>query len=92
MTTTAYTVIPTAENTTASDSYDYAPPTGSRPPASIEGFRFLPIRWLPTDQEYYWSADWQAGEQETLRELAAGGGVEFDNTADLMHWLFSADE
>ena len=24
---------------------------------------FLPSRWLPAEQEYYWSAGWQEGEQ-----------------------------
>lgn len=52
----------------------------------------IPGGWLPREQEYYWSAEWQAGEQETLRELADGGGVEFDNTEDLIHWLLSSDE
>lgn len=51
----------------------------------------MPARWLPAEQEYYWSEAWQGGEMESLRELASGGAVRFDTTDDLLHWLFSAD-
>jgi hypothetical protein len=92
MTVTTYIVDSDADDTTASVAQPGGESSGSRPPASLEGLRFLPSRWLPADQEYFWSAEWQAGEQETLRELGAGGGVEFDNTEDLIRWLFSADD
>ena len=46
--------------------------------------------WLPRDQEYYWTEAWQADEQATLAQIAAGEGVEFDNASDLARWLFGS--
>jgi hypothetical protein len=67
-------------------------PTSSDTPYGIEELRFLPARWLPPEQEYYWTEEWQGGEQESLRELANGGAVQFDTAQDLLRWLFSADD
>lgn len=30
------------------------------------------LRTIPADQAWFWSADWQAGEREADREIAAG--------------------
>ena len=48
--------------------------------------------FLPRDQEYYWTERWQADERTTLEEIAAGEGIDFDNAADLLRWLFSTDD
>lgn len=37
------------------------------------------LRSIPTDQAWFWSADWQAGERQASRELAAGEGTVFDD-------------
>ena len=55
--------------------------SGHAPPAAI-----------PAGQEYYWTAAWQAGERETLAELAAGRGKTFDTAGEALRYLFSADE
>ena len=47
---------------------------------------------IPAGQEYYWTAAWQAGERETLAELAAGRGKTFDTAEEALRYLFSADE
>lgn len=83
---------------TGEDQTTTAAPTGglgevstSTLPQGAQEVRFMPARWLPAEQEYYWSEAWQGGEMESLRELASGGAVRFDTTDDLLHWLFSAD-
>jgi len=48
--------------------------------------------WLPRDQEYYWTEEWQAGERETRTELAAGNGVRFDTADDAIRWLLTDDD
>ena len=47
---------------------------------------------IPAGQEYYWTAEWQAGERETLAELADGRGKTFDTAEEALRYLFSADE
>jgi hypothetical protein len=47
---------------------------------------------IPKSQAYYWKHEWQAGEQETLGELAAGKGVTFQGARDAIRWLLSEDE
>ena len=47
---------------------------------------------IPVGQEYYWTEEWQAGERETLAELAAGRGRTFDTAMDALRYLFSADD
>ena len=47
---------------------------------------------IPAGQEYYWTPEWQAGERETLAELAAGGGWTFETADDALRHLFSADD
>jgi hypothetical protein len=46
---------------------------------------------IPRSQAYYWKHAWQNGEQETLRELAAGEGIRFTGARDAIRWLLSAD-
>lgn len=35
------------------------------------------LRSIPTDQVWFWSADWQDGEKQAGRQLAAGEGTVF---------------
>ena len=53
--------------------------------------RYMPAS-IPKSQAYYWKHAWQAGEQETLAELAAGRGVEFGSARDAIRWLLSEDD
>lgn len=62
------------------------------PLPSSEYLVLIPGGWLPRDQEYYWSAEWQAGEQETRAEFAAGNGVRFDTAEDAIRWLLADDD
>lgn len=39
------------------------------------------------DQAYYWTEEWQAGETETLTEIAAGNYRTFDSGVDAVAWL-----
>jgi hypothetical protein len=48
--------------------------------------------WLPREQEYYWSEEWQAGERESRAELAAGHGVRFETAEDAIRWLLADDD
>ena len=43
------------------------------------------------DQGYFWSAEWQAGEAEALRELADGKGVSFESGSAAAAWLLGDD-
>ena len=47
---------------------------------------------IPESQEYYWTAEWQAGEREALAEIAAGEGKRFQNARDAVHWLLSSED
>jgi len=47
---------------------------------------------IPKSQAYYWKHARQDGEQESLRELAAGEAVEFSNARDMIRWLLSEDD
>ena len=38
-------------------------------------------------QRYYWSEEWQKGEQETLLQLRAGKGIKFDDVRAALDWL-----
>jgi hypothetical protein len=43
-------------------------------------------------QAYYWKHSWQAGERESLAELAAGKGRVFDDPGEAIRYLLSTDE
>lgn len=49
---------------------------------------------IPRDQTYYWSAEWQRAEQESLAEIAAGNSILFDSDdpEDVARWLSEDDE
>ena len=47
---------------------------------------------IPAGQEYYWTGVWQAGERETLAELASGGGRTFGTADEALRYLFSAKD
>lgn len=50
-------------------------------------------RWkgCPTDQMYFWTAEWQRGERESLKALREGNYVEFDGSdpQEVARWFAS---
>lgn len=46
---------------------------------------------IPDAQEYYWTDAWQAGELESLAELAAGGGETFESWEAAIRFLFETE-
>lgn len=55
--------------------------TGRRPPL-----------FVPRDQLYYWTREWQEGEAEALREIAEGQARRFPDGTAAADWLLSDDE
>ena len=47
---------------------------------------------IPDGQEYYWTAEWQAGEREALAEIAAGQSKTFESAQDAVRWLLRAKD
>jgi hypothetical protein len=43
------------------------------------------------DQSYYFMAEWQRDEAESLAELAAGEGIHFETAIDALQWLVEPD-
>ena len=46
-------------------------------------------RWaeIPSDQAWFWTAEWQDGEREASAELAAGAGTFYENVDTLLAGL-----
>ncbi|MCI0558959.1 MAG: hypothetical protein MN733_10720 [Nitrososphaera sp.] len=42
---------------------------------------------IPKDEEWFWSKEWQKGEREANKDLAAGRFVEFDDIDGAIQWL-----
>lgn len=55
-----------------------------------------PRRGLPSaieaGQAYYWSAQWQTDEAESVHELERGEGRCFDSIEDALAWLRSPED
>lgn len=50
--------------------------------------------FIPADQAYYWSREWQEGEAEADADLKAGEYVEFDDPDDpdaVVRWFDEPD-
>lgn len=47
---------------------------------------------IPRDQLYYWSGQWQRGEEVALAELARGEGRYFASATDAIRWLLAPED
>lgn len=47
---------------------------------------------IPSDQLYYWTSAWQAGERESMEDVVAGDTVSFGDARSAIAWLFSSDD
>ena len=59
--------------------------------SSEAGSRHRVPYFMPLNQAYYWSAVWQTGEAEALREIGEGQTERFASGADAAAWLLSDD-
>ena len=78
--------------------------SGSSDPTALVSFAETDISPMPYSvprrtplaigigQAYYWSAKWQADEQETVDALERGEGRTFASGQDAIRWLLSNDE
>ena len=48
--------------------------------------------FVPRDQDYFWTDEWQRGETEALREIAEGDVRRFTSGMDAIRWLLSDDD
>lgn len=46
---------------------------------------------IPTDQAWFFTPEWQAGEREAEQEIAAGQGTVFDSADDMFAYLDDLD-
>jgi hypothetical protein len=87
--------MPTAEmmivNEDSSQAGGHTLDAGSSVSTFAEGQAASPLV-LRRDQLYYWSAVWQAGEAESLEDLASGQVEQFHDSESVMRWLFSSDD
>ena len=55
--------------------------------------RRVPL-FIPADEAYYWSGQWQRDVAESMAALRSGDFEDFDSDdpKDVAHWLLSVDE
>jgi hypothetical protein len=61
-------------------------------PFTSEGPRRRAPLFIPSEQAYFWTQEWQDGEAEALREIEAGNVKHFTSGRDAIAWLLSDDE
>lgn len=44
----------------------------------------LPMKLVPAEQAWFWNPEWQEGEKEAEKDIAAGGIKTFENVDDLL--------
>jgi hypothetical protein len=47
--------------------------------------------FIPREQAYYWTSEWQEDEAKALEELERGEGMIFYNPAEAVRWLRSSE-
>ena len=53
--------------------------------------RYVPL-FVPRGQAYYWTREWQDGEEEADEELRRGEGRVFDSPEDALRWLDDSED
>ena len=48
--------------------------------------------FIPADQEYYWSGEWQESERRALDDIAAGRTRTFANPTDAVRYLLGSSD
>ena len=51
-----------------------------------------PKKLISTDQEWYWSEEWQAGEREAREDIAAGRVIRANSVEELIEKLNSGNQ
>lgn len=53
-----------------------------------------PPLFVPRDEIFFWTAEWQAGERASAAEREAGNSIVFDSDdpEDIIRWLHADDE
>ena len=46
---------------------------------------------IPPSQEYFWTEEWQQGEQDADFDLRTGATRSFSNSKDAIRWLLGGD-
>lgn len=79
------------ETTRASTSVlDVSPDVATVSPGATSHKGRVPL-FVPRAQAYYWSAEWQSTELESLREIEAGTVRRFTSGRAAAEWLLSDD-
>jgi len=47
----------------------------------------VPMKLIPAEQAWFWTSEWQKGEKEAEKDIAAGKIKSFDNIDDLLEDL-----
>jgi hypothetical protein len=53
--------------------------------------RPMPL-FIPLEQAYFWTAEWQAGEIEAMRDIAEGRVKHFASGSEAAAWLLADDD
>ncbi len=48
--------------------------------------------FVPRSETFYWTPEWQYGEQEALKELERGEGKVFHDPEEAVRWLMEPEE
>ena len=51
-----------------------------------------PKKLIPSDQAWYWSEEWQAGEREAREDIAAGRVIHANSVEELIEKLNSSNQ
>jgi hypothetical protein len=67
---------------------------GSNPTTDLDDLAGRPPQTfaIPESQFYYWTAEWQADERESMLELERGEGIRFSSGHEAAAWLLADDD
>lgn len=67
-------------------------PLSASAQASGEGAGLRVPLFVPRGQMYFWTREWQAGEVEALKDIAAGRVRRFSTGGDAASWLLRDED